>query len=234
MGDHEAPRSDLTGRDLTGPQANEPDEDARERGRLLFAGPCDFLKGVVDLDGLPASDRREVAFAGRSNVGKSSLINALTGRKTLARTSNTPGRTQEINFFTLGPKESVGLYLVDLPGYGFAAAPKPMVARWTRLVNGYLKGRPELRRVFVLIDARHGIKPPDEAVMKDLDAAAVSYQAVLTKTDKITAAELQDRLRETAETLRKHPAAHPDILATSAAKGAGIDRLRAEIAALAA
>ena len=233
MGDHEAPRGDLTGRDLT-----DSDDEAKaariERGRLLFAGPCDFVLGAVDLKQLPEPDRPEVAFAGRSNVGKSSLINALTGRKTLARTSNTPGRTQEINVFALGRPETEQLYLVDLPGYGFAAAPKPQVTRWTRLVNGYLKTRPGLRRVFLLIDARHGVKPPDEAVMADLDSAAVSYQAVLTKADKITAAELEDRLEATEETLRRHPAAYPAILATSAVKGLGIEQLRAEIAALAA
>lgn len=224
MGDHEAPGGDITGSDPAG---------RIEQGRLLFAGPCDFVLGAADLAQLPEPDRPEVAFAGRSNVGKSSLINALTGRKTLARTSNTPGRTQQINVFALGREDIGRLYLVDLPGYGFAAAPKPQVARWTRLVNGYLKSRPGLRRVFLLIDARHGVKPPDAAVMADLDTAAVSYQAVLTKADKITAAELDVRLAATAETLRRHPAAHPEILATSVVKGLGIAELRAEIAALA-
>jgi GTP-binding protein len=199
----------------------------------LFAGPCDFVLGAADLAQLPEPDRPEVAFAGRSNVGKSSLINGLTGRKTLARTSNTPGRTQQINVFALGREDIGRLYLIDLPGYGFAAAPKPQVARWTRLVNGYLKSRPGLRRVFLLIDARHGVKPPDAAVMANLDTAAVSYQAVLTKADKITAAELDGRLAATAETLRRHPAAHPEILATSVVKSLGIAELRAEIAALA-
>jgi GTP-binding protein len=224
---HEAGGLDLTG-------TPDADEARLERGRLLFAGPCDFVKGVVGLDHLPEADRPEVAFAGRSNVGKSSLINALTGRKTLARTSNTPGRTQEINFFSLGTPGTDALYLVDLPGFGFAAAPKPQVARWTRLVNGYLKGRANLRRVFLLVDARHGLKQADIDVTDDLDAAAVSYQAVLTKIDKITDAELAECLSATAEALRKRGAAHPEILATSAEKGDGIARLRAEIAALAA
>ena len=224
---HEAGGFDLTG---------APDDKAvwLTRGRRLFAGRCDFVKGVVDLDQMPEADRSEVAFAGRSNVGKSSLINALTGRKTLARTSNTPGRTQEINFFALGTEGVDVLYLVDLPGYGFAAAPKPQVAHWTRLVNNYLKSRATLRRVFLLIDARHGLKPADTEVMDDLDKAAVSYQAVLTKTDKITEAELAECLNATAQALRRRGAAHPEILATSALKGEGIAKLRAEIAALAA
>jgi len=225
---HETP-----GRDLT-TEADAPDKEWLERGRLLFAGPCDFVKGVVALSGLPDADRAEVAFAGRSNVGKSSLINALTGRKTLARTSNTPGRTQEINYFRLGPADGENLYVVDLPGYGFAQAPKPMVARWTRLVNGYLKSRPSLLRVFLLIDSRHGPKSADTAVMKDLDTAAVSYQVVLTKADKITGAELSKCIESTGAVMRKHPAAHPEIIATSSVKSAGIDLLRAEIAALAA
>ena len=226
---HETP-----GRDLT-TEAESPDtEDWLERGRLLFTGPCDFLRGVVSLTDMPEPDRSEIAFAGRSNVGKSSLINALTGRKALARTSNTPGRTQEINYFRLGPADGENLLVVDLPGYGFAQAPKETVARWTRLVTGYLKGRPNLRRVFLLIDARHGPKAVDEEIMRDLDVAAVSYQAVLTKADKISEAELAKCIEATRETLRKHPAAHPEIIATSSAKGTGLDLLRAAIAALAA
>ncbi len=218
---HETPGSDLTIE--AEPPLNDQQEPWAERGRLLFAGPCDFLRGVVSLSDMPEADRSEIAFAGRSNVGKSSLVNALTGRKTLARTSNTPGRTQEINYFRLGPAEGENLYMVDLPGYGFAQAPKETVARWTRLVNGYLKGRPTLRRVFMLVDARHGVKPVDEEIMRKLDTAAVSYQTVLTKADKITANELAACLKETLATLKKHPASHPDVIATSSVKGTGID-----------
>jgi len=226
---HETP-----GRDLT-TEAESPDtEDWLERGRLLFTGPCDFLRGVVSLNDIPEPDRSEIAFAGRSNVGKSSLINALTGRKTLARTSNTPGRTQEINYFRLGPADGDNLLMVDLPGYGFAQAPKETVARWTRLVTGYLKGRPNLRRVFLLIDARHGPKAVDEEIMRDLDVAAVSYQVVLTKADKISQAQLEACIEATRQTLLKHPASHPEIIATSSAKGAGLDLLRGTIAKLAA
>ena len=167
-------------------EAPEPDPEALEAGRRLFAGPCEFLKGVVAMDGLPPADRVEVCFAGRSNVGKSTLINALTGRKALARASNTPGRTQEINFFTLGAAH----YLVDLPGYGFAKAPKPVVERWQALLRGYLEGRQTLRRAFLLIDARHGVKPVDAEIMGLLDRAAVTFQVVLTKADKPGAAAL--------------------------------------------
>lgn len=207
-----------------------PDETA---GRWLFAQRCTFVRGVVDMAALPPADRLEVAFAGRSNVGKSSLINALTGRKALARTSNTPGRTQEINFFVLGPEHSQGLYLVDLPGYGYARESKARVAAWTRLVMAYLQGRPSLRRVLLLIDARHGLKANDTEVIRILDKAAVSYQVVLTKTDKLKPAELERRTDEVAAALKAHPAAHPEIVATSSNKGAGIDALRARIAALA-
>jgi GTP-binding protein len=207
--------------------APAPDPEAEERGRLLFAGPVEFLKGVVAMDGLPPADRAEVCFAGRSNVGKSSLINALTGRKALARASNTPGRTQEINFFTLGAAH----YLVDLPGYGFAEAPKPLVARWQALMRDYLAGRATLRRAFLLIDARHGIKAVDGEIMALLDRSAVTFQVVLTKADKPGAAALAATLAEVAAGLARHPAAFPEIAVTSAETGEGIAGLRATIAA---
>ena len=180
------------------------------------------------MDGLPLADRTEVCFAGRSNVGKSSLINALTGRNGLARASNTPGRTQEINFFTLGD----GRYLVDLPGYGFAKAPKPVVERWQALLRAYLAGRPTLRRVFLLIDARHGPKPVDAEIMSLLDRSAVTFQAVLTKADKPSAAALAGTVRQTADGLARHPAAFPEIIVTSAETGTGLDTLRAAVAGL--
>ena len=202
--------------------------DALEAARKLFAGPCAFAKGVVALDGLPAADRTEVCFAGRSNVGKSSLINALTGRKGLARASNTPGRTQEINYFDLGG----ALWLVDLPGYGFAEAPKETVARWQALLRAYLAGRPTLRRAFVLIDGRHGLKKADGEILDLLDGAAVSYQAVLTKADKPSRAALATTAAAVAAALAKRPAAHPQVLATSSETGEGLPHLRAEIAAL--
>jgi GTP-binding protein len=208
--------------------APAPDPEAEERGRLLFSGPVEFLKGVVAMDGLPPADRAEVCFAGRSNVGKSSLINALTGRKALARASNTPGRTQEINFFTLGAAH----YLVDLPGYGFAEAPKPLVARWQALMRDYLAGRSTLRRAFLLIDARHGLKPVDEEIMALLDRSAVTFQVVLTKADKPGTAALAGTLAEVAAGLARHPAAFPGIAVTSAETGEGIAGLRATIAAI--
>ena len=205
------------------------DDAALEAARKLFAGPCDFVKGVVAMDGLPPADRPEVCFAGRSNVGKSSLINALTGRKALARASNTPGRTQELNFFDLGGR----LWLVDLPGYGYAQAPKDKVAAWQALLRQYLAGRPTLRRAFVLVDSRHGLKPPDLEIMAMLDGAAVAYQIVLTKTDKPKAGEVARTADTVAEALRKRPAAHPALRLTSAETGDGLPELRAEIAALA-
>ncbi|HCO89650.1 MAG TPA: YihA family ribosome biogenesis GTP-binding protein [Alphaproteobacteria bacterium] len=207
----------------------EFDDTACEAGRLLFAQSCDFVMGAVDMRHLPAPDLPEIAFAGRSNVGKSSLINALTNRKTLARTSNTPGRTQEINFFNLAGR----LMLADLPGYGYARVSRTQVERWTRLINQYLKGRPNLRRACVLIDSRHGLKDSDIAVMKMLDVAAVSYQIVLTKADKPKAAELTAQIERVRKAMRAHVAAHPEIHVTSAAKGTGIAELRAALAELA-
>lgn len=200
-----------------------------EEGRLLFAKSCDFMLGVAKLKQLPASELAEIAFCGRSNVGKSSLINALTGRKTLARTSNTPGRTQQINLFNLGDR----LILSDLPGHGYAKAPVSVVEQWHTLINTYLKGRPQLRRVCFLIDSRHGIKDVDREVMKMLDKAAVNYQVVLTKIDKISGKELDKRLKATVEELKKRPAAHPRIHLTSSEKKLGIEELRAELTMLA-
>ncbi len=196
-----------------------------EAGRKLFAGPCDFMLGVVSLDTLPPPDLPEIAFAGRSNVGKSSLINALTGRKSLARASNEPGRTRELNFFNLGDR----LRIVDLPGYGFAKAPKPVVERWTRLTQNYLRGRVNLKRVLLLIDARHGLKAVDEGIMKALDEAAVSYQVVLTKADKLKPAEAAARVDEVSNAIKRRPAAFPVVALTSSAKGYGIAEMRAAI-----
>lgn len=205
-----------------------PDYTEREVGRKMFAGGAEFLKGVVAMDGMPEADRLEVCFAGRSNVGKSSLINALTGRKALARTSNTPGRTQEINFFTLGEEH----YLVDVPGYGFANAPVAIVEKWQRLLKAYLSGRQSLRRVFLLIDSRHGAKPVDEEIMTLLGRSAVTFQVILTKCDKPRGKELEKSLQRTKDVLQKHPAAFPEIILTSSEKGDGIDTLRSVIATL--
>jgi len=190
--------------------------------------PVDFLKGVVDVAGLPAPDRPEIAFAGRSNVGKSSLLNALVNRRDLARTSQTPGRTQEINFFTLGQTA----HLVDLPGYGYAQAPKAKVDQWNRLILDYLRGRSNLARVILLLDGRHGMKPADLETMGTLDAAAVPYQAVLTKLDKVGPQELAKRFEEVASALSKRPAAYPLILGTSSQKRLGLEGLRAQVASL--
>lgn len=210
------------------PIAEEPDPQTAEQGRLLFAGETDFVKGVVAMSGLPDPDRMEVCFAGRSNVGKSSLINALTGRKGLARASNTPGRTQEINFFTAGETH----YLVDLPGYGYANAPVAVVEKWQRLLKQYLSGRQTLRRAFVLIDARHGVKKVDDEILSLLDSAAVTFQVVLTKADKVKEAERAKILDQVRASLSKHPAAFPEIVVTSSEKGWGIPTLRAIIATL--
>jgi GTP-binding protein len=210
------------------PLAPEPDAASREAGRLLFAQGAEFLKGVVAMDGLPPADRLEVCFAGRSNVGKSSLINALTGRKNLARASNTPGRTQEINYFTLGDSR----YLVDLPGYGFAEAPVKVVEKWQRLLKAYLSGRATLRRAFVLIDTRHGVKAVDEEILTLLDRAAVTFQVVMTKADKVKAADHEAVLSQVRAALARHPAAFPEIVLTSSEKGEGIETLRSLIATL--
>lgn len=213
---------------LAFPLAEPPEPGACEAGRKLFAGETAFLKGVVAMDGLPPGDRNEVCFAGRSNVGKSSLINALTGRRGLARASNTPGRTQEINFFTT----TGGPYLVDLPGYGFANAPLPVVEKWQRLLKTYLAGRASLRRAFVLIDARHGVKPVDDEIMALLDRAAVTFQTVLTKADKVKDKDRARVLDQVRGALAKHPAAYPEIVLTSSQMGEGIETLRAIIATL--
>jgi len=210
------------------PVVETPDDITREAGRKMFAGETDFVKGVVAMDGLPDPDRPEVCFAGRSNVGKSSLINALTGRKGLARASNTPGRTQEINYFTAGETH----YLVDLPGYGFANAPLPVVEKWQRLLKSYLRGRVTLRRAFVLVDARHGVKPVDEEIMALLSSSAVTFQCVLTKTDKLKKGDLDKVLVQVREKLSKHPAAYPELVLTSSEKGEGIETLRAIIAGI--
>ncbi len=211
------------------PIAPDPEDAAREAGRKLFLGPVDFVKGVVAMSGLPPDDRTEICFAGRSNVGKSSLINALTGRKGLARASNTPGRTQEINYFAAAESH----YIVDLPGYGFANAPVSKVQEWQALLKTYLAGRASLRRAFVLVDHRHGIKEVDDEIMTLLDRSAVPFQAVLTKQDKVKAKDREPVLAQVREKLAKHPAAYPEIVVTSSETGDGIATLRAIIATLA-
>src|SRR6201986_577504 len=208
----------------------ETDAKLIEQGRKLFAGEWKFVWASPSIETLPPMGSMEVAFAGRSNVGKSSLINALTGRNALARTSHTPGRTQELIFFE-GP-EKTGLRLVDMPGYGYAAAPKSKVASWTELIHKFLLGRASLARVYVLIDARHGLKDVYLDVLKTLDRAAVSYQIVLTKADQVKTAELDKCRAETAAALAKHPAAFPDVLATSSRSGTGMPDLRAAMVRL--
>ena len=214
---------------MTETSLSDEEKAALEAGRLLFAGECTFLLSAADENDLPALGAVEVAFAGRSNVGKSSLLNALTGRKNLARASNTPGRTRLLNFFSLGGR----LILVDLPGYGYARASKTDIARWTQLPRGYLRGRPQLRRVCLLVDARHGLKSSDRQVMEELDSDAVSYQIVLTKADKVKPGALKRMVEETQGEIARRPAAHPVCMTTSAETGAGLPELRAALAALA-
>lgn len=210
------------------PIAKEPDGFSLEAGRKLFTRETDFLKGVVAMSGLPPDDRLEICFAGRSNVGKSTLMNAVTGRKALARTSNTPGRTQEINFFTISDSH----YLVDLPGYGYANAPLLIVEKWQRLLKQYLSGRQSLRRAFVLIDCRHGVKAVDEKILTLLDSSAVTFQVILTKADKVKETEREKIISQVREALSKHPAAFPELILTSSEKGWGIETLRSVIASL--
>ena len=206
---------------------DQEQEDLGERARKLFSGPVDFLKSAPGLKFLPDPEFPEIAFAGRSNVGKSSLLNALTNRKGLARTSNTPGRTQELNFFDVGRPPQIRL--VDMPGYGFAEAPKDLVKRWRFLVNDFLRGRAVLRRAFVLVDSRHGLKPVDLEIMEMLDSAAVNYQLVLTKADKIKPTQLAVVLEQTTAESARHAAAHPQLIATSSETGLGIAELRTAI-----
>jgi GTP-binding protein len=216
--------------DAVHPPTQAPDAEAEEAGRRLFAQACSFLAGATSDDALPADNLPEIAFAGRSNVGKSSLVNALTGRTTLARVSRSPGRTQQLNFFDLGHR----LMLVDLPGYGFAQALKKDVAAWTALTRRYLRGRASLRRVLLLIDARHGFKAADRPILEMLDESAVSYQIVLTKIDQVAPQELARRAEAVAQDVRRHGAAHPILHLTSARDGSGIAALRAALGALAA
>ena len=213
---------------LSFPVYEELDESKKEQGRLLFSKETNFVKGVVDMQGLPNPDKIEVCFSGRSNVGKSSLINALTGRKGLARASNTPGRTQEINFFSIPENH----YLVDLPGYGYANAPVKVVEQWQNLLKQYLAGRQSLRRAFVLVDGRHGVKKVDTEIMSMLDSSAVTFQVVLTKLDKVKEKDRENILEQVRSSLQNHPAAFPEIILTSSEKGWGIQTLRSVIAML--
>ena len=214
--------------DKTPQSPRQFDKAALEAGRLLFARRIEFMRSAVSLETLPKASLPEICFAGRSNVGKSSLINALTQRKGLARASNTPGRTRELNYFDIDAQ----LHLVDLPGYGYARASKTDIARWTALTRAYLRGRATLRRVFLLIDSRHGLKPSDHELMAMLDESAVTYQLILTKIDKIKQHSLDDIFTKTQNAIAKRPAAYPTLMATSSEKKIGLDILRAEIALL--
>jgi GTP-binding protein len=212
----------------SGPPDSTPTPAEIEGGRLLFAQECEFVAGATKAEALPPPKLPEVAFAGRSNVGKSSLINALTGRKTLARVSHTPGRTQQVNFFDLGGR----LMLVDLPGYGYASVGRKQVGAWSALIRSYLKGRPGLRRLCLLIDGRHGLKDSDRATMDELDKAALSYQLILTKADQVKADVLEARRKTITTEIARRKAAHPEVLVTSAFEGAGVPELRAALASL--
>lgn len=209
-------------------EINDFTKEELAEAEKFFSRPCTFVLGVAKLEQLPNANVNEIAFAGRSNVGKSSIINAVTNQKGLAKTSNTPGRTQQINYFNLDEK----IYLVDLPGYGFAKAPENIVKQWQKLIFTYLQGRPNLKRVFLLIDSRHGIKKIDNEIMEMLDKAAVNYQVVLTKIDKIGTKELEKVLEETKKEIKNHAAAYTKPLLTSSAKNTGINELRAEIVSL--
>jgi GTP-binding protein len=212
------------------PEPEKRSADAMEAARKLFAGSCSFVAGAASIDSLPPIRLPEIAFAGRSNVGKSSLVNALTGRRTLARVSSKPGHTRQINFFDLGGR----LCLVDLPGYGFAQVSRSMKETWQDLASAYLRGRPTLKRVCLLIDSRHGVKETDRETMTNLDNAAVSYQLVLTKADRLKQGDIERAVAAAKATARRHGAAHPEVLATSGTTGFGIAELRAEVANLAA